>query len=263
MGYKPRLQTKSDLQQYILRKLGSPVIQIEITGEQLDDCIDDVLEYYMQRAYSGVIEKYVPIKLIKGISQIQLPYEVFAVTEVLSSGIGQSGGSAGNMFSINQYIASDLYRGSGKIDILTYSLTNQMLATLETVFTKKITFDYNCINRVLSLFEIPVQDENVILHIYQKNVPTYEPNPLFGLAPDQTEEIEHTNIYSELIVRKLATEYARRQWGYNLVKYEGSSLPNGLTLNASRIIDEANTNILKLEEEFESQYILPTDFYFA
>lgn len=262
MGYAPKLQTKRQLKDYILRKLGAPVINIELTDDQLDDAIDDTLEFFFKNGgIGGMLERYVPIQIKKGIQNYQLPFDVYAVMAVHSSEMGGISNSApGNMFSINQFVASDLYRGSGKIDLLTYEMTNQMLATLNIVFGKKITHDYNCISRVISLFEIPIQDENVMLHLFRRNVPTYEENPEFASDPTQPEEVEITNIYSELWIRSMATEKSRLQWADNLSKYAGSQLPNGLNLDVPTIMTRANEAILKLEEQFEE---LPVDFMIA
>jgi len=70
---------------------------------------------------------------------------------------------------------------------------------------------------------------------------------------------EISNIYNELIIRRLATEYCRKQWGHNLMKYGGSILPNGLIINANDILQEANTNIQILEEQLHDMYELPID----
>jgi hypothetical protein len=263
MAYGPKIQSKGQLKEYILRKLGSPVINIEITDEQLDDAIDDTIEYFFKNGgIGGMLERYVPITLLKGVQNYILPYDVYAVMAVHSTEMGGIANSApSNIFSINQFIASDLYRGSGKIDLLTYEMTNQMLATLNIVFTRKITFDYNCISRVLNLFEIPTLDhENVMLHVYRRNIPYYEPNPAFRNDPTESEEIEFTNLYNELWIRKMSTERARLQWADNLSKYAGSQLPDGLNLDVPTIMNRANESILKLEEEFEE---LPVDFMIA
>ena len=251
MAYAARLKTKTDLKGYILRKLGSPVINIEITDDQLNDNIDDVLEKYMQRAYAGVNERYASLNVVKGTQSYFLPYEVFAVTQVHSMELGGIANNApSSLFSLNQFVAADLYRGSGKIDLLTYELTNQMLSTLDLEFSRKMTYDFNAISKELYFFEVPPVSQIVLLHAYVKNVP---------ILDDDGNEV--TNIYNELIIRNLATEYCRQQWGHNLMKYGGSVLPNGLMISANEILQEANQNIDKLEIELEEKFSLPIDFF--
>lgn len=249
MSYGPRIKTKSDLKAFILRNLGSPVIEIEITSDQLDDQIDNTLELYFQRCYAGVAERYLPLDVVIGQQTYLLPYDIFAVVQIHSMELGGIANNApSSLFSLNQFVAADLYRGSGKIDLLTYETVNQMLATLDIEFSRKITYDYNVITKELYLFEPPTVNQVVLLRSYIK------------IAPVEDEHgHEVTNIYNELIIRKLATEYCRKQWGHNLMKYGGSVLPNGLMLNANDILQEANTNIQQLELDLHEQYELPID----
>lgn len=256
MSYSARLQTKTDLKNYILRQLGSPVINIEIADEQLDDAVDNALELYMQNAYSGVRERFVALEVIKGQQDYLLPYEVFAIITIRSQEMGGITNTApSNIFSMNQFIASDLYKGSGRIDLVTYETTNQLLSTLDLMFSKKMTYDFNCISKELHLFEIPYQNEKVFMQCYIKNVPTYTTDPVSGTIE------ESTNIYNELWVRRYTTEIARRQWADNLLKYEGSQLPNGMSLNASAILARADAEILKLEEMLYDRFSLPAEFF--
>lgn len=262
MAYNIKVPTKTDLKKYILAKLGSPVIQIEITDEQLEICIDETMEMYYQTAYGGLIERYIPITLLTGIQSYIMPNEVFSVLNVHSSRFGGISHSApSNMFSMNQYVASDLYRGSGKIDLLTYELTNNMLATLDLILTKKHTYDYSAANRTIYLFEVPKYDENVLIHVYKRNYPELVPNPAYIVGGTEPEFVESTNVYNEMIIRKLATEKARYQWATNLQKYSGSQLPNGLNLNVDGILQESKDNVLKYEEELYAKWSLPVDIF--
>jgi hypothetical protein len=256
MAYTARLQTKKQLKDYILRQLGSPVVNIEITDDQLDDAIDNGVELYMQQAYSGVKERFVGIDLLVGQQTYQLPYDVFAVLEIKSQGMGGiSNSTPSNIFSMNQFIASDLYKGNGKVDLLSYEMTNELLATMDLMFSKKISFDFNCVSKELFLFEKPVINEKVMMHSYLKNVPTYVANPIAGQP-----EIEGTNLYNELIVRNLCTAYGRRQWADNLAKYNGSALPNGLVIDVPSLAARADADVLKYELEIEEVYSLPVDW---
>jgi hypothetical protein len=256
MAYGPRIQTKKQLKDYILRQLGAPVINIEITEDQLDDAIDNALELYMQRAYSGVKERYIPLQLVEGQQSYQLPYDVFSILSVKSSEMGGITNSApSNFFSMNIYLASDLYAGNGKVDLLSYELTNELLSTINLLFSKKVTFDFNCVSKELYLFSKPVMTENAMVECYIKNVPTYEDNPIIGQP-----EIEITNIYNELPIKTLSTAYCRRQWADNLMKYSGSVLPNGLNIDVPSMSARAEADVLKYELEIFEQYSLPIDF---
>ena len=256
MAYAPRIQSKQHLRDYILRQLGSPVINIEITQDQLDDAIDNALELFMQNAFSGVVEKYLSLTVEAGKQEYELPYDVYAILKVMNkSKTGFASGSTDNIFSMGQYVASDLYRGLGKVNLLSYEITNQLIATIDAMFNVKVAFDFNVVSKILRFHEIPTADETMMLHCYVKNVPTYTTNPVQG-EPD----IESTNIYNELIVRNLATAYSRYQWAGNLIKYNGSTLPNGLNIDVPSLEARAEAEILKYETELHECYEIPPMF---
>jgi hypothetical protein len=69
-----------------------------------------------------------------------------------------------------------------------------------------------------------------------------------------------TDVYNDIWLKKYATALVKKQWGQNLSKFEGISLPGGVTLNSSKILDEATQEIEKLEEESRNNYELPLDY---
>jgi hypothetical protein len=261
MAVEPKIYSRLKLKEFILRKLGSPVVNIEITDDQLEDAIDETIEHYSLRAYSGVLERYVPITLLPGVHEYILPYDVFAVLAVHTVGMSGLGNAAAtNMFSLNQFVAADLYKpGVAKIDMIGYEMINQMIETMNIIFSAKLTFDFNSISKVLHIFSENTDSANqhAIIQIYRKLDLMGTTNPVSGAtAVNYLEE----NIYNEPIIKKLATAKAMKQWGTNLMKYTGSVLPNGGTLNSQWIFDTGTADETKYLEEIESTYTLPISF---
>lgn len=253
---EPRIYSMDLLKQYILKKLGSPVINIEITDDQLEEAVHDTLDDYLPRAYSGVQERYVPVKLLKGVNDYILPYNVFAVIEVANqqmAGIGQ--GIPTNMFSLNQFIAADLYRpGVAKIDLLGFEMINEMIASMEVIFSNRITFDFNSISKKLHVHARVIEDMPCILKLYEKM-------DLQGTVSGSGGRYEEENIFNEPVIKRLATARAQMQWGQNLMKYSGSVLPNGGTLNGQWIYDEGKAAVEAQLADIQDRYTLPTDFF--
>ena len=261
---EPKISSVNGLKQYVLRKLGYPSHAVEITDDQLQDAIDDTLDDYVQFAYAGVTDRYVPVQLLNGVQDYVLPYNTIAVLGVMDQNMSMIGSNMpSNLFSLNQFIAADLYRpGVGKIDLIGYETINQLTASIDIIFGKKITFDYNCVTKLLHLHGLVPYDMQVIIQMYQ----TLDMNgtavsaDINGtpIAPSFIEQ----NIYNEKWIKRMATARAKLQWGNNIgLKYQGSILPNGGTLNGSGIIDQANAEITTLTEELHNVYELPTDFY--
>jgi hypothetical protein len=252
----PRIKSIGELKQYILRKLGYPTHTIEVTDDQLEDAISDTLDDYTQFAYAGVNEKYVPIQLLEGVQDYILPYNVFAVLSVNDANMSMIGANMpSNMFSLNQFIAADLYRpGVAKIDLVGYELINQMTSTIDLIFGKKQTFDFNSVSKILHIHGAIPLDTKVILQVYQKL-------DLEGTPQEVGVGYEEEKIYDDKWVKRMATARTKLQWGINIgLKYQGSILPNGGTINGQGIIDMANAEIEKLDDELHSTYELPIDF---
>lgn len=256
MALGPRIASKDALKAYIIRQLGGEAVTVELTDLNLDDAIEKTLEDYIQTAYSGVQERYLPVTLIPGVNEYILPYDVFAVLKVNSQdmqGIGNSVPS--NLFSINNFIAADLYKpGTAKIDLVGYEAVNEMIETMNIMFSRQISFDYNSISKVLHLFA-PNVGEHVMLQVYTKL------NLEGTVNPSVSGAYQEENIYGEKWIKKMASAYAMLQWGINIsLKYSGSILPNGGSLNGTAIMEMAERNIDKYTEELHSVYELPTDF---
>jgi len=252
MALPVRIKKKSELVDYILRKLGSPAVNVELTNEHLDDAIEDTLEEFLPRAYSGTLERYVQLQLIKDQQDYRLPDSVFAVLGVFNNNIGDYTVSSTDMFSANQYIAADIFGGNLKnVDLLTYTMTQQFIETMGLIFGKRITFDFNSNTRILHLHEPPKSNIFTVMHFYM----------FLERDEDPLTQDELTNIYDNKWVKRMAVEMARYQWGVNLMKYNGTVLPNGMNLNAGGILDMAEKNKEKLMEELHNEWSLPTDFY--
>ena len=73
----------------------------------------------------------------------------------------------------------------------------------------------------------------------------------------------HTTIYNDLWLKEYATALIKRQWGMNLLKFDGVQLPGGVLLNGRQLYDDATQDIERLRERIRSEFALPADFFMA
>ena len=154
-----------------------------------------------------------------------------------------------NMFSVNyQYALNDLYTMGSAGDVKSYVFTQQYLSTIQNLFSGMPRFRFNR-HRDRVYLDIDWSsdlkiDDFVIVEAYASmNPETY------------------TDAYSDIFLKKYCTALLKRQWGMNLIKFEGVQLPGGVTLNGRQLYDDAITEIEKLEVEGRLEYQLPDDFY--
>jgi hypothetical protein len=239
--------SRQDLIDYCYRRLGSPVIEINIDPDQVEDRIDDAFQYFQDYHFDGVEKVFLkhqitPLDVAN--QYIPIPPPVISVLRVLP--IGSSNQSMG-MFDIQyQMRLNDLYTFTST-SIMHYDIMRKHLALLEFEFNVdpgieferhqqqlRINWDWNNSVAVGSF---------IIIECYRI------------LDPDQ-----YPDVYNDRWLKAYATELMRRQWGENLMKYQGVALIGGTTLNGTDIYQKALDNIEKLEQQVKDEFQLPIDF---
>lgn len=247
--------TRESFTDYCLRRLGFPVIEINVAEEQVDDRIDDALGKFFDYHFDGVEEDYLIVPISDAdVSNgyITLDEKVFSVISILPIGNDTSMGvGGGDLFNAQyQFYMNDFYNqsniiGSG-IDYI-YSMKSY-LSTLQLSITSINTFNFNRktnrlrFNEPLSL--IKEKSNNIVLKVYKKlDIQTFN------------------DVWDDEFLKDYATALIKKQWGENLKKFGSMTLPGGITINGEAIYSEAVTEIERLEKKLTADLQLPLDFY--
>ena len=261
--------SKEDLKEYALRKLGKPVLEINVDDDQIDDLIDDAIQLYHERHGEGIDRVFMKHQITEeeknimvgvastttatstfgGINSIDytetanylpLPDSIIGVNKVFK--MDSSTISAG-MFNIKyQIFLNDLYY-YGAIDLLNYSMTKSYLETLDYILNPDVQIRFNKKNSRLYL-DLNVKeltnDDFLILDC-------------FRVVDPQSE----TNVYNDHWLKQYTTSLIKRQWGQNLIKFTGVKLPGGLELNGRQLYDDAVMELEKLDQKLMEEYAMP------
>lgn len=236
--------TRSTFKDYCLRRLGYPVIDINVDEEQLQDRIDDALAKFRDYHYDGTERVLLPHQLTeedRTNKYISLDENIVGVTRVLD--IGDAINSS-NLFNIRyQMHLNDLFDFSSS-SYVSYVMAMRHVETLEEIFvgSKPIRF-----NRHVDRLYIDMKwDEDISVGEYMiiDGYRTIEPET-------------YADVWNDPWLKKYATALIKRQWGENLKKFEGMQLPGGITFNGQKIWEEATDEINKIEEELTNSYSLP------
>ena len=236
--------TRSAFKEYCLKRLGKPVIDINIDEEQCEDRIDEALKYYQDYHYDGterVLLKHQITSSDITNGYITLADEVIGVSRVLD--LGQAVQSS-NLFNIRYQIhLNDLFDLSAQ-SFVPYVTAMRHVETLEELFVGKKPIRYNRHRNQLHIDmdwdEDVTADEYIIVDAHQI------------VDPDT-----YTDVWGDRWLGRYATALIKKQWGSNLTKFEGMQLPGGVTFNGTKIYDDANEELNKLEEEMITSYSLP------
>jgi hypothetical protein len=236
--------TRSTFKDYCLRRLGYPVIDINVDEEQLQDRIDDALAKFRDYHYDGTERVLLPHQLTeedRTNKYISLDENIVGVTRVLD--IGDAINSS-NLFNIRyQMHLNDLFDFSSS-SYVSYVMAMRHVETLEEIFVGSKPIRFN--RHVDRLYIDMMWDEDISVGEYMiiDGYRTIEPET-------------YADVWNDPWLKKYATALIKRQWGENLKKFEGMQLPGGITFNGQKIWEEATDEINKIEEELTNSYSLP------
>ncbi len=228
---------------YCMRRLGYPVVKIEISDEQANDRVNDALLYFWDYHFEGCEKTFYKYQITAtDITNryITLPANIIGAVKMWEAG---DAFNSTNIFNFRyQFSLNDLYpltQGS----ILTYWMTLDYLTFLEQLFVGQQPIRYNRYDNIFYIDQdwtrfLPGQF--LIIEAYQIVDPT-----------------TFTNAWSDRWLCRYATALIKRQWGSNLKKYTGTQILGGVTWNGQQIFDEADKEIEKLESEMNRDYGLP------
>lgn len=230
------VNSRDGLKQYALRALGAPVLEINVEDDQLEDRMDDAIEYWRQYHYDGIEKVYMKHMVTQediNNKFIATPDLVYGVTRVIP--LTQTAGNQG-MFDIQyQLRLHDLYDLSST-SIIYYTSVMSHIALLDFELNGQQTFRFNRLQNKLFL-EIDWQREvkvgsYIIFECYRVLDPA-----------------EYTKVWNEMWLKHYVTALFKKQWAVNIKKFSGIQLPGGVTLDGDKLYDEATSEIKDLEDE--------------
>ena len=236
--------SKATFKEYCLRKLGKPVIEINVDDDQIDDRIDECIRYYWDYHFDGTEKTYYKQAVtdqIKSDKYITLPENIIGAIRVFQ--IGDPSIRASDMFNIRYQIAlNDLYQLT-TVSLLPYYMAMQHLGTITELLVGQQPIRYN---RHTNKMHIDMDWTKIDVGQFLL-VEAYE-----VIDPDT-----YTNAWGDRWLQEYTTQKIKYQWGSNLTKFSGMVLPGGVQFNGEKILDDAEKAIEKLEQEMISSYSLP------
>ncbi len=255
---KNNITTREGFKQYCLRRLGAPVININVEDQQVEDRLDDALFMYIDYHFDALQKFY----YIYPITQNDINNRYIDLTNVTDS-TGNSVNIQGitrifpltdsqatiNMFDLRYQLRLNELYDFTSASYINYTLTQQHLRTLELFFTGEVPIRYQRHMKRLYIdwgwgaSEAPIGTV-VIAECYA----TVDPN-------------QYPDVWNDRWLKQYATALIKKQWGENIKKYGGVQMLGGITLNGQQIWDEADTEIRQLEQDMIDSYSGPLEFF--
>lgn len=231
--------TRIELIQRIRSGLGEPVIKLNMAESQLENCVDDAIQYWSEFHHDAQDRSFIKVQITQADLDngfITLPESVFAVLDVVDP--RESGGNMSWMSGEFEIMRDTIY-GATNGGMASYVLARSYIAEMEAQFRPKAMFDFRYHKHQL--------------HIFDKLDTIYKVGDYVVLEVMGYLYKTSYNIWGDKALRRLAMAYTKKMWGMNLKKFSGVTLPSGTTLNGDAIYADALADIEEAEEFISGQ----------
>ena len=272
MAQQNPITSRETLKQYALRALGKPVIEINVDEDQVEDRIDEALQYFAQYHYDGVERMYlkyevqsaditrarsdetlstvtdsrdstVTASFKEGKNYIPMPSNVMSVVQVFPF----TDKAALNLFDVRyQLRLNDLYDFSST-SIIHYDMTLRHLDLLDHILVGERPIRFNAHTNRLYIDMDWANDVDagdfLIIECYRK-----------------LDGTNFSDVFDDIFLKKYLIQLIKKQWGTNLSKFQGVAMLGGVQLNGEQIYTQAQEELTKLEEQIQLAYELPPHY---
>ena len=265
--------TKATFKSYCLRALGFGVIDINVSDDQVDDRLDEALQYFAQYHYDGIEKMYLKHLITsdevtrarsdasttatdtadssitatwkEGTNFIPIPSAVVSVVQVFPF---TDTGAGSNMFDIRyQLRLNDLFDFSST-SVIQYQMTMDNIDLLEHILVGETPIRFNQHQNRLYIDmdwenDVSADIDYIVIECYRKLDPT-----------------TYTDVYDDIYLKRYATTLIKKQWGANLSKFNGVAMLGGVTMNGETLYSQAQEEQNKLEEQIQLAFELPVNY---
>tara|TARA_A100001388_G_scaffold210641_1_gene161135 strand:+ start:411 stop:1166 length:756 start_codon:yes stop_codon:yes gene_type:complete len=244
--------SRATLIEYCKRRLGDPVIEINVDDDQVEDRVDEALQYYQEYHSDATVRTYLKHQITAtdvSNEYITLSNNILFVSKMfpLESSFNQSR----NFFDIKYQMMlndiADLMNFAG--DLAYYEQMQQYLSLLDMKLNGHPQVQFARRQNRLYIFgdfadgDIK-EGDFIVAEVYTIVDPS-----------------AHTSVFNDMFVKEYTTALIKQQWGTNLIKFEGMQLPGGVILNGRQIYDDATGEIEALRQRVRDEHELPPDFF--
>jgi len=268
--------SRDGLIDYAKRQLGYPVLEINVADEQFSDLLDDSVQVYQERHYDGIMRMYLKYQITQedidrgqargnsssagittttgtstvGLSTtfdfeenqnyLQMPPSVIGVNQIFKI---RSDTVYDGLFNIRyQLFLNDLYQ-FGSIDLLQYTMVQTYLEDITHLLNPNMRYRFN-----IRQDRLYIDADFGVL-----NVGDYFIIDCFRILDPN----DFTRVYNDPFLKRYFTALCKKQWGQNLIKFQGVQLPGGIQLNGRQIYDDGVAELAEIRSKMSSDYEMP------
>ena len=231
---------RTEFKDFILKRLGAPVIKVDVTDDQIENIIDMALDFFAEYHYAGSEKVYHAHQITdtdRTNRYIQIPDEIFSITNILKLdtyflGVG--------MFNVKYQWALNNAHNIAHDSLQPFWFSMQEVEFEDQILNHAIPIRFQKHTNRLYL-DTDWNGIDVGTYIVAEGYKRIDPN----VYPD---------VWKDRFMINYTTALVKKQWGQNLIKFDQIQLPGGVTLNGRQLYDDADAEIQQLEGEMINSY---------
>ena len=239
--------TREQLKQYCLRTLGKPVIEINVDDDQLEDRIDEALQYFAQYHYDAIRRTYLKYQYTQADKDRILGNSSESVTK---NSVTTSWSEGNNFLVVPESVISviNIFPFSDKGNLNLFDVRYQLRLNDLYDFSSTSIINYDVVLRHLDFLDHVLVGEKPIRFNQHDNRLYIDMDWTNDLATDEWIVIEcytkldpdtYTDVYNDIYLKRYTTALFKKQWGANLSKFNGVTMLGGVTMNGDTIYSQA------------------------
>ena len=241
-----RPRSRENLKQYALRKLGSPVVDINIEDSQMEDRIDEALQFFGEYHFDGIERTYIKHEVTQADidnGYVEVSDSIASITQLLHFSQGTI-----NMFDVRyQSALNDMYSFSSS-SFIEYDIYKRHMSMVTNMLQGERMIRFS---RVTNRLYVDMNWDEAV------DVGTFLVAEAYRVLDPET----YLEIYDSILLKKYVVAQFKQQWGQNLMKFTGVQLPGGVEFNGRQLYDDGTEEINKIEEEVLDKYEEPPAFF--
>ena len=208
--------SRATLIEYCKRRLGDPVLEINVDEDQLEDRVDEALQYYREFHSDATVRTYLKHQITaQDVTNeyITLANNIIFVSKMFP--LQSSFQSSRNFFDIKYQMMlndiADLMNFAG--DLAYYEQMQQYLSLLDMKLNGQPQVQFSRKQNRLYIFG-DFQDDDI-----------NEGDYIVAEVYTEINDSDHTSIFNDMFLKEYTTALIKQQWGQNLIKFEGMNYP--------------------------------------
>ncbi len=241
--------TRTEFKDFCLRRLGAPVLEINVDDDQVEDMVEEALEYYHEFHFDGVERMYLKHQVTSDdMTNGYIPLNDYIIGVInIFPWSGDSGSTSDGLFNVQYQLRLNDLWDLKNTDMVYYTTMRSYISMLDMLLngTKPLRFNrhQNRLHIDMSWSQSVNVGDWIIVECYRAMDPA-----------------TWSDIWNDMWLKRYATALIKKQWATNIKKFSGITLPGGVTLDGDKLYDEAITEIKELEDRAQDTFSLPPDF---